>query len=164
MLSKQQKIKLVEELAEILKNNPSVLFFDFSGLTMGELITLKKELKKESIKFKALKKSLLSFAFKKSGREEFDLSAHQSSVAVAYSSNESDAAMAKIVNNFIIKNKKGIILGGYLLGEKMLKDAVVALAQLPPREVLLAQVLQLMMSPISGLARALDGISKKVAV
>ena len=63
MLTKSQKIKLVEELADILKNNASILFVDFSALNMGEIIALKKDLKKEGIKFKALKKSLLTFAF-----------------------------------------------------------------------------------------------------
>ncbi len=164
MLTKDQKIKLVEELSDILKNNPSILFVDFSGLNMGEIIGLKKELKKESIKFKALKKSLLGFAFKKSGREEMDLSDHKNSVAIVYSSNESDAVMAKIVHKFSVQTKKLAILGGFLMGEKMLKNAVVALAQLPSREVLLAQVVQLFMSPVSGFARVLDGISKKEKV
>jgi len=38
---------------------------------------------------------------------------------------------------------------------------VVALAQLPAREVLLAQVLQLMMSPVTGFTRVIDAMSKK---
>ncbi|MDP3764778.1 MAG: 50S ribosomal protein L10 [bacterium] len=161
MLTRSQKIKLVAELAEILKNNSSILFVDFSGLNMGEIIALKRELKKENIKFKALKKSLLGFAFEKSGREEFDLSFHKNSVAIVYSSNESDAIMAKLVYKFSTQTKKLAILGGFLMGEKMLKNAVVALAQLPEREVLLAQIVQLLMSPVSGLVRALDAVSKK---
>ena len=161
MLTKAQKIKLVEELADILKNNPSLLFVDFSGLNMGEIIGLKKDLKKEGIKFKALKKSLLGFAFEKSGREEFNLADHKSSVAVVYGSTASDAVMAKIMHKFSTQTKKLAILGGFLMGEKMLKDAVVALAQLPAREVLLAQVLQLMMSPVTGFTRVIDAMSKK---
>ncbi len=47
MLTKSQKIKLVEELADILKSNPSVLFVDFAGVNMGELIALKKILKRK---------------------------------------------------------------------------------------------------------------------
>ncbi|MDP3800163.1 MAG: 50S ribosomal protein L10 [bacterium] len=161
MLTKSQKIKLVIELADILKNNTSILFVDFSGLNMGEIIGLKKELKKENIKFKALKKSLLGFAFEKSGREEFDLSSHKNSVAIVYGDVASDAIMAKIVHKFSVQTKKLAILGGFLMGEKMLKNAVVVLAQLPAREVLLAQVVQLLMSPVSGFARVLDGISKQ---
>ncbi len=169
MLTKSQKIKLVEELADILKNNVSILFVDFSALNMGEIISLKRELKKEGLKFKALKKSLLGFAFEKSGREEFDLSFHKNSVAIVYGSttlttsfsNELDAVMAKIIHKFSAQTKKLEILGGFLMGEKMLKNAVITLAQLPPREVLLAQVLQLMMSPVAGFTRVMDAVSKK---
>lgn len=164
MLTKKQKIELVGELAEVLKTNNSILFVDFTGLTMSELTSLKKDLKKEGIGFKALKKSLLGFAFEKSGRENFDLSNNKSSVAIVYGVAASDAVMAKIINTFSVKSKKLNILGGFLIGEKMIKDRVVMLAQLPSREVLLAQVVQLMMSPVSGLARVLDGVSKKVAV
>ncbi|MEK7608998.1 MAG: 50S ribosomal protein L10 [Patescibacteria group bacterium] len=161
MLTKSQKIKLVEELADILKSNPSVLFVDFAGVNMGELIALKKDLKKENLRWKALKKSLIGFAFAKSGRAGFDLSGYKSSAAIVYGSGDSGAAMAKIINEFIVKNKKMEILGGFLLGEKMLKEAVIALAKLPPREVLITQVLQMFMSPIAGFARVLDGIGKK---
>lgn len=161
MLTKAQKIKLVEELADILKNNASILFVDFSALNMGEIIALKKELKKEGVKFKALKKSLLTFAFKKSGREEMDLSFHKNSVAIVFGEAASDAVMAKIVHKFSLQTKKLAILGGFLMGEKMLKNTVITLAQLPTREVLLSQIVQLLMSPVSGFARALDAISKK---
>ncbi|MFY9493309.1 MAG: 50S ribosomal protein L10 [Minisyncoccia bacterium] len=161
MLAKAQKIKLVEKLAEILRKNPSILFVDFTGLNMSELYTLKKELKKEGLGWKVLKKSLLDFSFEKSGRAGFDLSGHKSAVAVVFGPSESDAQMAKIIHEFIVKNKKMEILGGFLLGEKMLKDAVTVLAKLPPREVLLGQVLTMFMSPVVGFARVLDGIGKK---
>ncbi|MBI4118883.1 MAG: 50S ribosomal protein L10 [Parcubacteria group bacterium] len=164
MLTKPQKIELVGQLADILRSNSSLLFVDFTGLNMGELYTLKKDLKKAGAGWKALKKSLVGFAFAKSGRENFDLANHKSSVAVVYGPGESSAVMAKIINDFIVKNKKMEIVGGFLLGEKMLKDAVTILAKLPPREVLLSQVLQMFMSPISGFARVLDGISKKVVI
>lgn len=161
MLTKQKKIELVEELAGIIKNNPNILFADFTGLKMGEIAALKKELKKEGIGFKALKKSLLEFAFKKSGKDSFDMSSHKSSVAIVYGPDSSDASMAKILHSFSVKSKKLAILGGFLMGEKVMNDKVVMLAQIPSREVLLAQFLQLLMSPVSGLARVLDGIAKK---
>ena len=49
MLTKAKKIKLVGELSDIIKNNPNILFVDFTGLKMGEISDLKKELKKEEI-------------------------------------------------------------------------------------------------------------------
>ena len=163
MLTKQQKIKIAKDLGEILKSNANFIFVDFAGLTMAELTALKRELKKKGMGFKVIKKSLLTFAFKNSGVAPFDLDDHKGSLAIVYSPAEPDA-MAKTVHTFSSKNKnkKPNILGGFLMGEQMMKDRVVILAQLPSREVLLAQILQLLLSPVSGLARVLDGVSKKV--
>ena len=181
MLTKAKKIKLVGELSDIIKNNPNILFVDFTGLKMGEISDLKKELKKEEIGFKALKKSLLEFAFSKSGKESFDMSSHKGSVAIAYGtqknadytqtnaeddsassalSHRQSASMAKILHSFSVKSKKLAILGGFLIGEKMMNDKVIMLAKLPTREVLIARFLQILMSPVSGFARILSKIEK----
>ena len=181
MLTKTQKIKIAKDLGEVLKSNANFIFVDFAGLTMAELTALKRELKKKGMGFKVIKKSLLTFAFKSSGIVPFNLNDHKGSLAIVYGSTGSTSspqtplttgspaepdAMAKIVHTFSSKNKnkKPNILGGFLMGEQMIKDRVVMLAQLPSREVLLAQILQLLLSPMSGLAMVLDGVSKKEKV
>lgn len=163
MLSKEQKKKLVSELSPILKNSSSIIFTDFAGLTMAELTSLRKELKKQTSGYKVIKKSLLDLILKDSGKTGVDLTGHKGSLAVAYSSADG-AALAKTINSFATSTKKLSILGGFLMGGLVDAKKVVLLAKLPNREALLAQVLQLMMSPISGLARVLDGISKKVGI
>ena len=173
MLTRTQKIKIAKDLGEVLKSNANFIFVDFAGLTTAELTALKRELKKKGMGFKVIKKSLLTFAFQSSGVSPFDLGNYKGSLAIVYGSTtlttgspaEPDA-MTKIVHTFSSKNKnkKPNILGGFLMGEQMMKDRVVMLAQLPSREVLWAQILQLLLSPVSGLARVLDGVSKKEKV
>lgn len=163
MLTKDQKKKIVAELTDILKNQDNIVFTDFTGLTMAELSELKRDLKKDKFGYKILKKSLLEIALKNSPEKCLDLSRHRGSTALAYGSGEAPV-MAKKIHGFAVKSKKLNILGGFLMGKKMLKEAVVSLAQLPSREMLLAQVVRLLMSPVSGLVRALDGISKKEKV
>lgn len=153
---------MVIDLAGILQNNGSFVFADFSGLTMAEMTALKKELKKENIGFKVLKKSLLGFAFREAGADwDFDLSSHRGSLALAYASAESDAgAVAKSLDVFSRLHKKLVLLGGFLMGRLMSTKEVTALALLPSREVLLSQVLATLISPVSGFARALSQIAK----
>ena len=110
-----------------------------------------------------IKKSLLDFILKDSGKGNVDLLGHKGSLAVAYSS-EDGSAMAKTINNFAVSTKKLTVLGGFIMGGWIDAKGVTALAKLPPREILLTQIVQVLMSPISGLARVLDGISKKVGV
>ena len=163
MKTKEQKRKLVVELSGILQDNSNFVFADFSGLTMAEMTALKRELKKENIGFKVLKKSLLGFAFREAGADwNFDLSAHRGSLALAYGSAASEAgAIAKPLDAFSRVHKKLAILGGFWGGGGMRVREISVLAQLPSREVLLGQVLAMLLWPVSGLARVLDGISKK---
>ena len=162
MLTKTQKIEVVQEVSDILKNSANFIFVDFTGLKMSELTQLKKYLKKEGAVFRVIKKSLLEAALKESDGPKFDFSDHKGSVAVVYGAHNPDK-IAQLVYSFGAKHsqKKPEILAGFLAGELMAKDRVVFLAQLPPREVLLTQVVQLLMSPVSGLVRVLDGISRK---
>lgn len=166
MLSKEQKKKLVLEVGAALKNSSSIIFTDFAGLTMAEMTSIRKELKKQqvsspnrSVGYKVIKKSLLDLILIASGKKGLDLSGHKGSLAVAYSS-EDGAAMAKTINSFVVSTKKLNILGGFLMGGLVEANKVIFLAKLPSREILLTQIVQLLMSPISSLARVLDGISK----
>ncbi|MBI2454171.1 MAG: 50S ribosomal protein L10 [Parcubacteria group bacterium] len=170
MLTKDQKKKIIAELEDILKNNENIIFTDFTGLTMAELMEFKRDLKKDKVAYKVFKKSLLEHALARSDKRP-DLSAHKGSIALAYSSTSlttsgSDVAslLAKKIYGFAVKSKKLSILAGYLINEMRTTSDVVRIAKLPSREVLLAQVLQLMMSPVTGLARVLDGIGKKEKV
>ncbi len=170
MLSKEQKKKLVLEVGAALKNSSSIIFTDFAGLTMAEITSIRKELKKQhvlspggSVGYKVIKKSLLDLILMASDKTGLDLTGHKGSLAVAYSS-ENGAAMAKTINSFASSTKKLNILGGFLMGGWIDAQKVVFLAKLPSREILLTQIVQLLMSPISGLARVLDGISKKEKV
>ena len=161
MLTKQQKINLVKELGALLKANRNIIFVDFAGLTMSEQFQLKRELKKHGLGFKVVKKTLLELALK-DFPISFDFSGHKGSLAFA-SGSESPEAMAKIIYSFGLKNKRPAIIKGFLLGREMAKADIVFLAQLPPREILLAQFLQLLMSPVSGLARVIGAMSNKMS-
>lgn len=166
MLTKEQKIKAVEGLSKILQDSPNFIFADFGGLKMGEILSLKKDLKRKGIGFKALKKSLIGFAFKKSGKDLFDFSPHKGSVAIVYDSPKRGGGaepneIAKLVYDFSSRLNKLAILGGFLMGEKMPKEKIEALARIPSREILLSQVLRLLMSPVSGLVGVLDAIGKR---
>ena len=71
-------------------------------------------------------------------------------------------AFNKILKDFVKKAKKCEIKGGIIEGEFMDAAGVNAIADLPPRDVLIARLLGSMMSPISGLAIVLDQIAKKM--
>lgn len=161
MLSKQQKHEVVRKLTQTIKESEQVVVSDFTGLTMAELTTLRRALKKQGISYQAVKKTLLELAWRASGKSQLDLGSHKGSAALACSRGD-PVALAKGLYDFAKTTKKLSILGGFLMGELVAKEKIMALAQTPPRDILLSQILQLMLSPMSGLVRALDEISKKV--
>ncbi len=162
MLSKQQKHETVKKLTRILKESKQIVISDFAGLTMVEITELRRGLKKQGISYQAVKKTLLELAWRASGKPQLDLSGHKGSAAVSYSQGD-PVMIAKGLHGFAKATKKLSILGGFLMGELAAKEKIAALAQIPSREVLLAQILQLILSPVSGLARVLDGISRSSA-
>lgn len=154
MLSRAQKSKIVNEFAEILKSSENILFLDFTGLSTAEMILLKRELKKQGMGYKVVKKSLLPLAFKKAGARSFDFSAHKGSVSLAYNS-EDPAVMAKILDVFAKVHQKLLILGGILGGDILLGPDITVLARLGSRDVLLAQLAGVLNWPLTGLVRVL---------
>ena len=81
-----------------------------------------------------------------------------SAFAIGY---EDAVSPAKILKDTVKKLKKCEIKGGIVNGKVTDAAGIDALAELPPKEVLIARMLGSMMSPISGLAIVLDQIAKK---
>ena len=80
-----------------------------------------------------------------------------------YGFSEDAVAAAKVVADFAKTNDKLVIKGGAYAGKALDANGVKALAAIPTKEVLLAQLLGLMQSPISRLARVLAAVAEKQA-
>jgi large subunit ribosomal protein L10 len=78
-----------------------------------------------------------------------------------YSFSEDAVAAAKVVNDFAKGRENFVITAGAYGGKVLDKAAVQSLANIPSKEVLLAQLLGLMQSPVSGLARVLAAVAEK---
>ena len=80
-----------------------------------------------------------------------------------YGFSEDAVAAAKVLSDFAKGNDKLIVKGGAYAGKALSADGVKSLASIPSKEVLLAQLLGLMQSPISRIARVLAAIAEKRA-
>lgn len=78
-----------------------------------------------------------------------------------YSFSEDAVAAAKVVNDFAKGNDKFVIKAGAFNGKLLDDNAVKALASIPAKEVLLAQLVGLLQSPISRIARVLAAVSEQ---
>ena len=155
MITKEKKKEAVDELSAIIKDNDSVFFTDFSGLSTPELDGLKSKLRELGASYKVSKKSLWPFIMRRAGREDIDFSNHKGSIGVVYS-NEEEAGIAKAIKEFSKKHGQFGIMGGLLKKVFISPERVSYLASLPSYEQLLAMFTSTVNAPRQGLVGVLS--------
>jgi large subunit ribosomal protein L10 len=151
----EAKKVLVSELSEKIAKAQSIIVIDYKGLTVEEDTDLRNRFRKAGVEYKVIKNTLfLRSAVENniSGMEEF--LEGTSSFAFGY---DDPVAPAKVISEFIKDKKKTQIKVGVVDGKLIDVKGVEALADLPSKEVLVAQVLGTMNAPIAGFARVLSG-------
>jgi len=156
-LTKTQKEEVIVDLREKLSDAKTIVFVNFKGLTVGESNKFRKALREAGVGYKVAKKTLISRVLDEKGLAG-TMPALDGEVAIAYSSDM--LAPAREVFNFSKGKATPSIVGGAFDGAYADKAQMLSIATIPPREVLLAQVLNLMNSPIQRFAVVLSEIAK----
>lgn len=154
--NKSQKTELIAKVAVKAKNSKALVFANFKGVSVKDITTLRRSLRETGSSWQVLKKTLLDRALKEIG-VQVDVRSLDGQVGVAFSSDE--VAAAKTIADFLKANKESTlsILGGSLGSEALPVEAVKALAKLPSRDELRAQLASTLQAPISGFVRTLSG-------
>ena len=157
ILSEKQAI--VAELTEKLQNASSGVLVDYKGITVAEDTALRVECRNNELDYAVVKNTLLRFATKNVGLEEMD-EALNGTTSLATSDADPIAPM-RIVNKYAkqLGDKKFTIKGGFMDGKVLSMEEIMALAELPSKDVLQAQVLGTMLAPITSLAIVLKAIA-----
>lgn len=162
MLTKTQKEEVVKELNNKLDRKKVVFVTDFRGISVMNAQELRRALKKTDAEYKVAKKTLFDRALSQHGIE-YKTKELEGEVGAAFCYGE-ETAPAKILVKFRKDHDSFKILGA-ILGDKILSEKdVVALAKLPTRDILLAQVVGAMQGPIRGLAAVLQANIRNLAV
>jgi large subunit ribosomal protein L10 len=145
----EAKQAAVAELAELLKEADTTIVSDHRGLSVADLLKVRRELRAKGIQYRIIKNRLAKIAAEQAGRAELvPLLSGPSAIAIGA---EDEASLAK---GLLDATKPfGVeIRGAALDGETVDGAAVAALAKLPGREALLAQLAGGMASPLSTMA------------
>ncbi len=159
VLSEKQAI--VADLTEKLKSAASGVLIDYKGLTVAEDTALRTELRKNEVDYAVVKNTLTRFAVKNVGLDELD-GVLNGTTSLALSQNDPIAPM-RVINKFSkqFNGEKFVIKAGFMDGKVLPLSDIQALAELPSKEVLLAQVLGTMLAPITSLAIVIKAIAEK---
>ena len=159
-MRKKDKIALVDDLSERVSKAKAVYLANYKGLTYFELNSVRQALKEQGNDFRVVKNRLLKIALKKNDIEGLDeLLVDQTAVALVY---DEPTTAAKEFKKFDKELKNFEIKGGYLDGQVLSKDDVVALADIPSREELLAKMLGSMSAPLSNFVSLLANIPRSL--
>ncbi len=157
---REDKQAIVAEIKEYIETSKATLFTEYRGLSVSQLAELRAELRAEGSEYKVYKNTLVRLAATSAGYN-FDETL-TGPIAIAFA--KSDAvATAKIIKKHVDSTKILTIKAG-LLGDTVLDESeIVALAKLPSREVLLAQVAGAYQAPLSKAARLFQAPITKAA-
>lgn len=159
-ISRNEKQVLVQELVEQLGQAKGAVLTDYKGINVNKLTDLRRQLRKEGVEFKVVKNTLAKRAANELGIEELNPYL-EGPTAIAFSL-EDPVAPAKAISNFIKANKVLEIKAGLVEGKVISLAGVQALADLPSREMLIAQVVGAMAAPLSGFVNVLQGPVRKL--
>ncbi|MDD4509645.1 MAG: 50S ribosomal protein L10 [Oscillospiraceae bacterium] len=160
----QEKQGIVDMLSDKLQKANAGVFVDYKGITVAEDTELRSEMRKNQVEYSVVKNTLTRFAAQKVGLDALDPILHgTTALALSY---EDPVAPAKIISEFVKKmgGKKFVVKAGFVDGKVISPAEVDALAELPAKEVLQAQVLGTMLAPITGLANVLNANIRGLAV
>lgn len=157
--ARQQKAAQIEEIKAKIQNCKSMVVVDYKGISVADDTKLRADFRKQDVEYRVLKNRLVQIALNELGIGGFD--GHlEGPTAIAFANGDALAA-AKIVADTMksvssIQVKCGLMDGAYIDAKTVAK-----LATIPSKEVLLAQLLGMLQSPLSGLARALQQVAEK---
>jgi large subunit ribosomal protein L10 len=162
ILPTQAKVDRVTELKEKLENSSIVIAAGFSGMGSNQMVDLRRRMRDGGVEFVVIKNNLLNLAADAADIPQLkDIITGQTGIALGY---EDPATAAKTVNAAAVAG--GILrINGAVVdrGIPMAASEVSRLAALPPRPVLVAQLLGNMQWPLYGLLSVLSGPLRSLA-
>ena len=153
-MPRPEKVKIVEELSGKLANSPVSILTDYTGLNVLATTDLRKQFREASVEYRVFKNSLARIAARNVNLENV-LEFIEGPTGYVFS--DDPVTPAKLIVDFIRTNKNIKIKCALMNGELLTEQQVRAIAGLPPREMLLAQLARQMNAPITGLVNVLVG-------
>ncbi len=160
-MNKQEKTTLIDDMHARLRESSLAIMTEYRGLTVAQLNRLRRELKAVGGRYQVTKNTLTRRALKDTAFEQLEKLLQGPTGIVT--TGKDPIAVAKVLVKFAEQHDKLKITGGVLDGAVMPAANVSALAKLPSREVLLAQLLGLINAPASQLLRTIQEPGAQVA-
>ena len=157
-LNRNEKQTVVTDVAAQVARSQTIALAEYRGMTVEHLNALRKQAREKGVYLHVLKNTLARRAVKGT---PFEVASDSMVGPLIYGFSEDAVAAAKVVSDFAKTNDKLVIKAGAYAGKVLDAKGVQSLAAIPTKEVLLSQLLGLMQSPITRMARVLAVLAEK---
>jgi large subunit ribosomal protein L10 len=159
-ISKEKKEQLVSWYTDLFSRSNAAILTDYRGLTVADISQLRRKLQEAQSEYHVTKNRLMKLALEEAKLPvPEDLLEGPTATGFCF---EEVPAVAKVLADFS-KESKILVIKGAILGDRIISaDEVTSLAELPPREILLAQVLGTLQGPAGGITRAVAGSIRSI--
>jgi large subunit ribosomal protein L10 len=155
-----EKVAVVDEVRERLSSSDAALLTEYRGLDVAQMATLRRSLREAGGSYKIYKNTLVRFAARDLGLEIDELLTGPTAIAFV---DGDPVNVAKALRDFAKGNENLVVKGG-VLGDKLLSAAEAkALADVAPREELLARLAGAMAAPMQQFAGLLQAVPRSFA-
>jgi len=159
-LNRSEKEAVVSEVTDLAKEAETLVLAEYRGITVADMIKLRSSARSQGVTLSVLKNTLARRAVSGS---TFEIVADQMTGPLIYGFSVDAIAAARVVADFSKTNDKLVIRGGATAGKALDVAGVKLLASVPSKDVLLAQLCGLLMSPISRAAVVLGALAAQKA-
>ena len=157
-LNRSEKEAVISEVTTLAAQAQTLVIAEYRGITVADMTKLRNQARSNGVSLSVLKNTLARRAVTGSS---FEVVADQMTGPLIYGFSVDAIAAAKVVAEFAKTNDKLVIRAGVYGGKAMDANGVKQLASIPSKEVLLAQLCGLLMSPMSRTAVVLGALAAK---
>ncbi len=157
-LNRSEKEAVITDVTSLAAKAQTLVIAEYRGITVADMTKLRNTARSSGVSLSVLKNTLARRAVAGS---TFEVVSDQMTGPLIYGFSEDAVAAAKVVAEFAKTNDKLVIRAGAYGGKALDVNGVKQLASIPSKEVLLAQLLGLMQSPISRTARVLAALAEQ---
>ena len=157
-LNRSEKQAVIDEVTGLAAKAQTLVMAEYRGISVADMTKLRSQARGLGVTLSVLKNTLARRAVAGSA---FEIVSDQMTGPLIYGFSVDAVAAAKVVADFAKTNDKLVIRGGAFAGKTLDVNGVKQLASIPSKEVLLAQICGLLMSPISRAAVVLGALAAK---
>jgi len=164
-MNREQKEAVVEEVATQIKEAEAVFAVDYRGISVPQAAALRTQLNDAGARFRVVKNSLTELAAGKAGADSLKELLEGPTAFTFVAPDGGDVALAaKALAQFRRQYDVLEFKGGIMNGDPLSADEITAISRLPALDVLHAQLVGVIASPITGLVRGLNALIAGLAI